>query len=189
MRSAQPSSPLISFPPYLQLPDSYIYHVPNSPVVLKLQKEDFVPDRNEAEIETAIEEAVYDNAQHTDRQALISPLDDLYEYNGGGLARLSLYPYPEEDQAAALTWELWMDALKGIMAYYRAYPGLYFVFWIYLDSAAPGAKSVAEGVLITLWSRTLPSIHNNTISAGRILPSIHNNTLSADRDSTLSANN
>lgn len=175
---AQRSSPLISFPPYSQLPDTYIYPVPNSPVVLKLQKEDFVPNRNEAEIEAAINEAVYDNARHTDRNALISPLDDLYEYYGGesgGLAHLSLFPYPEEGQADALTWELWMDALKGIMAYYRAYPGLYFVFWIYLDSAAPGAKSVAEGVLITLWSQ--------------ILPSIPNNALSVDRNSTLSAKN
>ncbi len=140
-----------SFPPYPQLPTTYIYPVPNTDVILNFtaQKETFDPDRSETEVRDVLAQAFVDNIRHTDRQAVIPP--EMVEYIGGGNVFMELHPYNSEGGQAGLTWEICLQALNGVASFAHAYPGLYFGFYIYLSRVGPRENFIGGGALISFF--------------------------------------
>lgn len=149
MRKSQDSVPAAlssltntSFPPYPDLPDVFFYEVPDSNIMLKFINCDRRPDRNETQVQEVLVDAIMDSL----RVDKYTPMPDYqHDWEAGAMVLLVT---PEEEQQRTLTWTRWTTTLRGLRSFIRAYPGVDFVFEIYLQENQHSEWWIGIGQLV-----------------------------------------
>ena len=122
-----------TFPSGQHPPNRFVYEIlyTNPPLFLQFTQYEYRPDRNESEIELlyrdAIRWAIDPSQRASDIKVKMFQEDNNYQY---------LYVRNDDTEETTLSRGLFLEVLIGLNRFREAYPGLYFYFLIYQNSAA-----------------------------------------------------
>ena len=119
----------------------FFYDVPNSNPHINLKFKDYtlIEDRDETECAEAIQKAISAAGDPTKYDVKVPEFEHTYAQGDNLLDIIPKKGYP--DQTTELTWGIWSQALTGVSNFRLAYPGLYFVFEVYVYPGGSGDEN------------------------------------------------